>query len=119
MSVSYNGFDVKHITFEKKPTTTLNVGDLVITNASGYIEKAIANTSFFGVVTCVRDNFVTVQVSGYAELPYTGSTAPVGMCKLYSNGAGGVTVDSSTGTSNPARKVLKQDSNNKIVGIIL
>lgn len=119
MSVSYNGFDVKHITFEKQSSTEIKVGDLVITNAQGYLEKAASSSPFFGVATCVRDNFVSVQVSGYVELDYTGSTVPSGMCKLYSNGAGGVSVDSSTAASNPARMVLKADTANKKIGMIL
>ena len=49
MSVSYNGFDVKCITFEKKPSTQIIAGDLVAQGADGYIEKVSANDPFFGV----------------------------------------------------------------------
>lgn len=119
MSVSYNGFDVKCITFEKKPSAEIIPGDLVAQGADGYIVKVSANASFFGVATCVRDNFVTVQVKGYTELEYTGSTAPSGLCKLVSNGAGKVSVDSSTTSVNPARMVLKLDEAGKRIGVVL
>lgn len=119
MSVSYNGFDVKCITFEKKPSTQIIAGDLVAQGSDGYIEKVSANAPFFGVASCVRDNFVTVQISGYAELEYTGSSAPSGLCKLVSNGAGKVSVDSSSTSVNPARMVLKHDEAAKKIGVVL
>lgn len=112
--VSYNGFDEKFLTFKN---TKVQKGDLVAIKNDGVAEKANNSAKFVGV--CVDDShagYITVQVSGYVELPYTGTMPDINYSAFTSNGNGGVKYENG---GSIIFKVLKIDTAKNIVGFIL
>ncbi len=112
--VSFKGFDEGCLTFRN---IEVRKGDPVAIKLDGVAERANNNTEFVGFCVDVpADGYVTVQVKGYIEVPYTGTKPEPGYVTLTSNGAGGVKIE--TG-GRIIYKVLKVDSDKKIVGFIL
>lgn len=74
MKVSLQGYNSHYITL--MAGGDLAAGDLVQISANATVEKATSG-KFAGIVHSVRDGFVLVQTSGYAQLGYSGATAPV------------------------------------------
>ncbi len=112
--VSFKGFDEGFLTFRN---IEVRKGDPVAIKLDGVAERANNNTEFVGFCTDVpADGYVTVQVKGYIEVPYTGTKPEPGYATLTSNGAGGVKLE--TG-GRMIFKVLKVDTENHIIGFIL
>lgn len=112
--VSFKGFDEKILTFKNGGIST---GYPVCVNADSSVHDAGASAEFIGICFDRNSNeYVNVQVSGYIELPYTGSAPATGYTALVSDGNGGIKVLSS---GKVLYKVIKVDTVNKIVGIIL
>lgn len=111
---SFKGFDEKLLTFKDGGTT---IGYPVTINGDSSVHDAGASAEFIGVC-CARtsNDYVTVQVSGYIELPYTGTTPVAGYMPFVSDEKGGVKFLSS---GRIVYKVVKVDTVNNIVGIIL
>lgn len=112
--VSYKGFNEKCLTFKN---TKVKKGDLVAIKMDGVAEIANDNANFVGL--CVDDShegYVTVQVSGYVELPYTGTRPDMNYSAFLSNGNGGVKYESD---GRIIFKVLKIDASKNTVGFIL
>ena len=112
--VSYKGFGEQFLTFKN---TKVQKGDLVSIKTDGVAEKANNSAKFIGV--CVDDShegYITVQVSGYVELPYTGTMPNMNYSALTSNGSGGVKFENG---GDVIFKVLKIDSANNTAGFIL
>lgn len=112
--VSYKGFEEKFLTFKN---TGVKKGDLVAINADGAAETAKGSANFIGV--CVDDShegYITAQVSGYVEMPYTGTKPAMNYSAFSANGNGGVKLESD---GKVMFKVLKIDSAKNIVGFIL
>lgn len=112
--VSFNGFDEKVLTFNG---TDITEGAPVTVKDNGMVENSANSDEFVGVCSgCVNNSYVTVQVSGYMELKYSGEAPKLGYTALAANGNGGV--KSSASGKNVCR-VLKVDTENSTVGFIL
>ena len=119
MSVSYSGYDAKCITMEKSTNNDVTVGNFVCLDDDGYhIKKCLDGASFIGIARCVRGNYVTVQISCYCEVPYSGLKEPtIGHIKLNCGSNNNVILDSSD-QPNQFRTILKLDKTNKIIGFL-
>ncbi len=95
MSISYEGIGAWCATFAG---AELSEGAAVKASANGTVSACSAGEQFCGVVAAVsRDKSAcSVQLAGFAEVKYSGSTAPeVGYCTLAADGQGGVCVNES------------------------
>lgn len=119
MSVSYLGYDAKCITMEKSVNSNIEVGNFICLDDDGYhIKKCLDGESFIGIVKCVRDKYITVQIAGYCEVPYSGLKEPtVGHIKLNCGNNNNVILDASA-QPNQYRTILKLDTKNKIIGFL-
>ncbi len=115
MSISFNGFNEKAATLEF--TGTIANGDVVKMSANNKVAACVADNDFCGVLKQGEsDSFATVQLCGYAEVPYTGTAPTVGYSTLAGNGTGGVKVVTTGGKSH---LVLNVDTTAKVVGFLL
>ncbi|NLB36559.1 MAG: hypothetical protein GX824_04565 [Clostridiales bacterium] len=115
MSVSFNGCNEKSVTFIADDELTAGVPVKVSENDT--VSACDAGDSFCGICTSVRNGYATVQLGGFAVIPFTGSTDPsVGYCTLAADGSGGVKV---TATGGRSLLVVNVDAASDIVGIML
>ncbi len=91
MSISFKGLGENVITFK---TTNAVAGEPVTVNANDTVAKSAAGDSFCGVAASVVDGCAAVQISGFVELPYSGTAPTVGYNTLVANGNGGVKTNS-------------------------
>ena len=117
--VSYKGFDVKCITMTciNAEPDKIEVGDYVTADQSGNALLAQEGKPFVGVVVAVKDNYCTVQVSGYYEIKYVGEALPV-YARLVANKRKILQNNASTGAA-PYRTVLWVNSSEHKAGILL
>ena len=112
--VSMQGIGAAHVTM--LPGTSVTVGHPCVMEGNDKVQNSAAGGEFCGVITAVRAGLVTVQMSGFVTLPYSGDTAPtVGYCALAGDGAGGVKTDA----SGRSRLVTEVDPTAKTVGLFL
>lgn len=109
MEINFTGFNENVLTFEC--ASGVAAGNLVTMNASGKVAKAAADSVFIGKCISVRDGYAAVQLSGYVEVPKTG-TIDVGYNKLVASSTG-----AKAGSSGIDRLVIYSDSTT--VGFIL
>ncbi|NLA77814.1 MAG: hypothetical protein GX851_08330 [Clostridiales bacterium] len=115
MSVSFKGFNEKILTF--KTGGTVAAGAPVYLASAGTVSASANDTPFCGIaVTVSSDGYAGVQLCGYVEVPYSGTTPAVGYAMLEANGSGGVKVDTTNGRS---VLVATVDTTASKVGIIL
>ncbi len=86
MNVDFKGFNENVVTFEA--TSAVEEGNLVKMNGNFKVAPCAENDNFIGVCVGVRDGYAAVQLSGYVELPFTG-TAAVGMKGIVAGSASG------------------------------
>lgn len=92
--ISLKGFNQQIVTMKKSGTPTVNAPAVLSANYTA--AAASADATFIGIISSVNDETVGVQMTGYVESSYTGTTAPTrGYCTLAANGSGGVKVASS------------------------
>lgn len=117
--VSYKGFDVKCITMTclNPEPEKIEVGDFVTADQSGNALLAQDGKPFVGVVVAVKDNYYTVQVSGYYEIQYAGEALPV-YARLVVNRRKILHNGGSTAAA-PYRTVLWVDSAEQRAGILI
>ena len=117
--VSYKGFDVKCITMTclNPEPDKIEVGDYVTADQSGNALLAQEGKPFVGVVVAVKDNYYTVQVSGYYEIKYVGEALPV-YARLVANKRKILQNGGSTAAA-PYRTVLWVDSVEQRAGILI
>ncbi len=119
MSVSFEGYNERILTFEKDGD--IAVGNPVKISKNGKVsECSSSGEKFCGFAVSVRDNLVGVQMSGYREASYTeGSNASDPKISL---GYSIVTADDSNklAAANAGNTVLvvNNDTTNKIMGFI-
>lgn len=111
--ISFEGFDNKYATFES--SGTVKVGDMVSINDNGKIVAAVEGDALFGVCVNKRDNIVTVQLGGYAEVPTNGNITEYGTFSMIYDSEGNVTTGEATDIA-PCVRVVS--FNNDYVGII-
>ena len=117
--VSYKGFDVKCITMTclNSEPEKIEVGDYVTADQSGNALLAQEGKPFVGVVVAVKDNYCTVQVSGYYEIQYAGEVLPA-YARLVANKRKILQNGGSTAAA-PYRTVLWVDSVEQRAGILI
>lgn len=115
MSVSFNGYKESLATF--KAASGLLAGVPVKITANDTVDSCAAGDNFCGVANGVGRGYASVQMSGFATLPYTGTTVPsTGYNLLAADGDGGVKVVTVGGKS---MLVLHVDTSAKTVGVML
>lgn len=114
MKISMNGFGENMVTFACDDTTVY--GSLVKMSDNGTVAPCVDGDDFCGVANSVRNGFTAVQLSGYREIPYTGTAPKVGYQTLAASGAQSVSTVSTGGRS---YLVINVDSNAKTIGIML
>ena len=116
MPISFKGYGENVLTFN---TTLTKIGVPVSVSTECKVVEAAADKDFIGI-TCYADGeFAGVIMDGYVEMTYTGSSPTLGYCNLVANGSGGVKAAASGAGSNHIVRVLKVDTDNKIIGFIL
>lgn len=96
MSVSFNGFNEKLLTF--KCAAEITAGYPVKISANGTVAACASGDELCGVAVESDSSYSSVKLCGVVTLPYTGSTAPsLGYTSLAADGAGGVSVPASGG----------------------
>ena len=95
MKVSYEGIGEVMATFQA--ATGVAGGQVVKMSDSGKVAACSAGDRFCGVALTPVADYAAVQVSGFAEVRYTGTKPAVGFARLAADGAGGVKVDATNG----------------------
>ena len=115
MTVAFNGFKESLATF--LAASGLTAGVPVKISANDTVDACAAGDSFSGVANQVGGGYASVQMSGFATLGYTGTTAPsAGYNLLAGDGSGGVKVVTTGGRS---MLVIHVDTGAKTVGVML
>lgn len=113
MNVRFEGYNENMLTFECGDD--VKVGSLVRISDNRTVSECVADEDFCGICRAVRDGYAAVQLSGYAEVAYSGSMN-VGRVMLSASDGTAVKIDTTVGTS---RLVLTVDTVNQTAGIIL
>ncbi len=113
MSVSFEGFDEKVLTFNT--SEDLESGTLVKLSGNGTVTACGEDDGFIGVVIDKRKNICSVQVGGFVTLPYEGAAPGLNYQTLCAASEGAVTA----GESGRQYLVTAVDSEAGTVGIIL
>lgn len=113
MAISFDAIGERYVTFFAGQTA--EDGKLCKMTANGTVGKCAANDAFCGVITQVRGGTASVLMSGYVELPYTGTAPSVGYCVLAAGGADSV----KTAESGKSYLVVNVDTTAKTVGLFL
>lgn len=116
MSISFKGYGENVLTFKAEVS---EAGVPVEVNEDCTVKVAAADKDFIGIICEVNGEVAGVIVDGYVEMTYTGNAPSYGYCNLVANGSGGVKAAASGTASNHTVRVLKIDTENKIVGFIL
>ncbi len=115
MMISFQSMADTYVTFEAAKSA--QEGAVCKLTANATVGACVAGDAFCGVCGSIRNGHAGVQLRGYVELPYSGSTAPsLGMTQLAADGAGGVKVAESGGRS---CLVVKVDSEEQMAGLFL
>ena len=114
MSFLYEGFNKKVLTFRAQ---NLRKGSAVTLNAIAEATTSPLEENFIGIVDSYRAGLAGVQITGYAEVKYTGAVPSIGYNKLVISTSGAVKLT----TDSKARSywVVKLDIPNNTIGIIL
>ena len=113
--ISFEGFNNQFATFEFSGNVKQN--DLVSINASGKVVAASEGDILFGVCTNKRDNIVTVQLSGYAELESNGDITECGIMKIVCADNSYIRIAEDSEDA-PYVRVVKVSTDSEVVGII-
>lgn len=113
---SYNGIGEVAATFKDNGVAA---GCVVALADSNSVEWASSGKVFHGVCLWRKNDLATVQVKGFATLPYSGTTAPsVGYCELVADGSGCVKVQSGV-DGNVSRLVVAVDTTEMTVTFLM
>lgn len=108
MSVAFNGFNEKTLTF--KASGTIAKGAPVNMTSNATVVQTSAGGDFIGIAGKVRNGYVEVKLNGYTKSTYSGTAPSVGKTMLGANGSGGVKVVASGGTNYLVLNVNTSDS---------
>ena len=111
MNLSFQGFHENAATF----AGSVPAGQAVRLSASGTVAACANDAVFCGVSGGGSDGYVSVQLTGYVCLPYTGTAPAVGYGKLAADGNGGV----KTGAAGRDYLILNVDTTRGMVGFLL
>ncbi len=115
MSISYRGYEANTITFEAGEG--LAIGMPVTVGATGAAVPADEDDYFIGICTAIRNEWASVQTSGYTEVAYSGDAPSLGLSALTADGEGAVKAGEEGSLA--LYKVLKTDTAAGTVGFIL
>lgn len=92
MSISFEGIGEVTATFLKDGNSTVKPGQVVCITGNNTVGLGADGTAPCGVAATVAgDGYVGVQISGMAEVAYSGTTAPTaGWNTLAADGSGGM-----------------------------
>lgn len=110
--VAFTGFNENMVTF--KCSGLIDVGSIVSITANGTVGVSSDSAVFSGIVRSVRDGYAAVQVSGYIEVPYTGTAPALGYTSVVANGDYGI----KSGSGRNAI-VVEVDTKKKTCGMLL
>jgi hypothetical protein len=114
MKIALNGFNENVATLEAESGVT--AGMPVKMTGNGVVGACADKNAFCGVAVSVRGGFAAVQLGGYVQVPYSGTTAPaVGYQTLSATADGKVQAD----TAGRSILVTDVDTTAKVCGIIL
>lgn len=116
MSVAFNGMGSMVVTFQANSATAGKIagmaGNNMVANASGGVAPV-------GIILNKRGNHAAVQIQGYAQVKYSGDTAPsLGWNQLVTDGTGGLRLAAS-GEAGRTCLVVSRDTENKTMGLFL
>lgn len=114
MNTAFIGFNTKDVTLTT--SSSLTIGQPVVIYSNNSVTKATTDAKFCGFVSAIDGKNVSVTVTGYVKVRYTGTAPTHGYCNLSSNGSTGVKIDDTNGR---AYLVVGVDTTNKTVEIIL
>ncbi len=92
MSVSFNGFNEKVLTF--KTESAVETGYPVMMSGNGTVAACESGDAFCGIAVHSEGTYVSVQLTGAITMPYTGTTPEVGYENLAAGADGSVSVAS-------------------------
>lgn len=110
--ISNKGYGEEFITLYSESE---NVGKPVVISANDTCAKADDGDNFTGILINARNGLGSVQIRGYVELPYSGTSPILGETVLAADGNGGV----KSAASGKAVTVLKVDTTCNTVGFII
>lgn len=108
------GYNSETMTFEHRTKLDLNGKPITLTGNDG-ISPCNEGDVIFGVVSSQSRSYVSAQISGYVELPFTGDGLSVGYVKIAADGKGGIKASE----SGKGVWVVKTDAENHIAGFLL
>lgn len=114
--INFSGINENCITLKKKSGATVNVGDFVSITNDGEVGNVSAKGDIIGKCINIRNDFVTVQISGFmTAVAASGETVTRGY------GAYGIDATGKLASVTGARKILvvEYDSTSGKVGFIL
>lgn len=115
MAISFEAIDGQYVTFAAAADAAKDAVCKI--TANGTVGACDDGDAFCGVCEELRGGAAAVQMGGYAELRYSGDTAPaLGYVALAADGTGGVKAATSGGRS---CLVVRVDSTGKTVGVFL
>ena len=112
MSISFKGLGENVITFK---TTNAVAGEPVTISANERVTKSTSGETFCGVAVSVSEDYAAVQISGFVELPYSGTAPTVGYNTFVANGNGGVRTNT---TGRTLLVVNVNSSTSKVVAML-
>lgn len=116
MSVAFNGTETMVLTFKVGTAAT---GGLVGMSENNTVETAADGSAPVGIVLNQRSGHAAVQVRGYAELGYSGTSAPaLGFQTLVADGTGKLRLAASTETGKQCL-VVNCNTTDKMLGLFL
>ena len=113
MTVSFNGFNEKAVTF--LCGDGVEAGGTVVVSDNGTVSAAEEGDILCGVVSAVDGDCASVQLTGYVRLPYSSTAPEAGYNTLSCDGNGGVCVDE----DGKSYLVIDVDTTDTTVGFIL
>ena len=110
MSISFEGIGEVTATFLKDEGSTVKPGQVVCITGNGEVGLGTAGTVPCGVAATVAgDGYVGVQISGLAEVTYSGTAAPTaGWNTLAADGSGGMKVAAASTTTQSSESTSGQ-----------
>ncbi len=107
----FTGYGENVLTFK---TNEENLNGPVTVVADSTVGAAEADAEFCGIALSTRSGAASVLMSGYVQLPYSGTAPAFGVGTVVCNGAGGV----KTATGGKKVTVIKVDEEASTVGFI-
>ena len=116
MSVAFNGIDNQVVTFQ---ASTGEAGDTMAMDANNRVKMAPGGAAPVGILLNKRCGHGAVQIRGYVQVSYSGSTAPeLGWNSLVADGSGGLRLAASGETGRDCL-VVSLNTAEKTAGLFL